>query len=50
MMEVIVELLVLVALPLEKESLVSNIGGWRGFGAGLDVSEKRKISCTCWKF
>jgi hypothetical protein len=33
----------------ERNGGTPSIGGRIGPGAGLDVSEKRKLSCLCWK-
>jgi hypothetical protein len=33
---------------LEKNPVTDLIGGMMGPGAGLDVLEKREISCRCW--
>jgi len=31
----------------ERNSGILSIGGWVGPGAGLDIAEKRKLSCLC---
>jgi len=35
------------ALCLGKKPCIDSLGGWVGPRAGLNVSEKKKTSCTC---